>query len=455
MKEATDTKEKTGGGIWTMIDRIQGDKVIWLVLILLILYSTVAIFSSTSLKATAGETRLDIFMEHMVVVGLGMAIVFILYFFVKIGFIRILSQFCFALSAVLLLMLVAGFHVVSEDEAARAIRIFGFDLQVYEFVKVLMVLYLAWAVQAYKTDSYWIANKLSGKFKLFKWLGKPGWKRIFYIHLPIIFTTICIMKSGFSSAVFTAVIMILTVLIAGIPKKDIGILLLLIVLGVGFSFVLWKATGWAFLGNRWETVESRLGNFFSPQEIPEKGSREYQAYIDEMRQPEGAKLAVHEGGFFGKGPGRSTQRYAVAEMYGDYMFCFILEEYGLVFGAIPLILCYLSLLARGSIIVRYCTNEFSKTVVAGLTLLITMQAMMHMYINVGLGPLTGQTLPMISYGRSSFVAFSIAFGILLLISKTVKQQVAKAEATAAPLVDRSDDDIQSAMDELDALDSME
>ncbi len=78
------------------------------------------------------------------------------------------------------------------------------------------------------------------------------------------------------------------------------------------------------------------------------------------------------------------------------MFSFILEEYGLL-GAFVMIVLYVSLLARGSIIVRNCDNTYAKTAVAGLVILISGQAMMHMYINVGLGPLTGQTLPMVSH----------------------------------------------------------
>ena len=83
-------KEKTEkGGIWNWIDRIEGDKVIWMVFILLILYSTVTIFSATSQLASAEVSRLDIFMEQIVTVGIGMAIVFFCYFVMRIGWIRV------------------------------------------------------------------------------------------------------------------------------------------------------------------------------------------------------------------------------------------------------------------------------------------------------------------------------------------------------------------------------
>lgn len=140
-------------------------------------------------------------------------------------------------------------------------------------------------------------------------------------------------------------------------------------------------------------------------------------------------------------------------MFEDYMYSFIVEEYGLIGGLIVLIL-YVSLLARGAIIVRNCDNPFAKTAVAGLVLLITGQALMHIMINCDMGPLTGQTLPMISHGNSSFLMFSLAFGIILSISKMAKRKIERETALAGPLVDRSiKDDISDRMDDLDRMDS--
>ncbi len=443
MKEDTE-KENSGGGIWTMIDRIQGDKVIWIIVILLILYSTVAIFSSSPLKANElGVDRWDVFMDHMTGVLAGVVCIFLFYFFGRIGIIRFFSQLCFIGSMVLLVMLLGSDNL-------RALQIGRASIQPFEFVKVGMVLYLSWAVQAYKTDSFLIINKLS-RISWLRWLDKPWIKRVIYIYIPIVLVTVCIMTRGFSSAVFTAIIMIATVLIGGVPKKDILFVTVFVVVMVALSFGLWKATNWEWLGRRWETVEGRIERFIHPQEITdfEPGTKEYKDYLDNLRQPEGAKIAVKEGGLLGKGPGHSRQRYSIADMYDDYIFCFIIEEYGILLGAIPLIILYLSLVARGSIIARSCTQEFSKTVVAGLVLLISGQAMMHMYVNASLGPITGQVLPLVSYGKSSFVAFSIAFGILLSISKTVKQQVEQVQNDAAPIVERSDDEVQDALNDLD------
>ena len=191
--------------------------------------------------------------------------------------------------------------------------------------------------------------------------------------------------------------------------------------------------------------------FFSPeQELEEAiGTPDFQKVLDKVRQPISAKIAVSEGP---KGIGKSTQKYVVPIMFEDYMFAFILEEYGLL-GAIVVLLLYGSLLARGSFIVRGTPEIFAKTTVAGLTILISWQAMMHMMINVGLGPLTGQTLPMISHGKSSMIVFSIAFGIILAISRMAKESIDKATEDAAPIVSaRPDDDVKAGLDELDAMD---
>jgi cell division protein FtsW len=138
-------------------------------------------------------------------------------------------------------------------------------------------------------------------------------------------------------------------------------------------------------------------------------------------------------------------------MFEDYMFSFIVEEYGL-FGAILIIILYGSLLARGSLIAKSCGEmHFAKSAVAGLVMLITCQAAMHMLINVDLGPLTGQTLPMISHGNSSFLAFCVAFGIILAISRITSEKVQQATDETKPLIEKHDE----VNDGLDALDSFE
>ena len=151
---------------------------------------------------------------------------------------------------------------------------------------------------------------------------------------------------------------------------------------------------------------------------------------DNIRQPYTAVLAIRQGGLFGKGSGNSTQKYIVTHVYSDYVYCLIVEEYGLI-GGLFVIFLYISLLARGATISRNCHDLFAKLAVGGLSFLITTQAMMHIMVNLDIGFRTGQTLPLISDGRFAFIMFCIAFGVILSLSKSADQGVESEEQTQA------------------------
>ena len=139
-------------------------------------------------------------------------------------------------------------------------------------------------------------------------------------------------------------------------------------------------------------------------------------------------------------------------MSEDYMFSFIIEEYGLL-GGILIICLYLSLLARSSLIARNCGSDlYAKLTVAGLTILITGQAFLHIFVNSDIGPMTGQTLPLISHGNSAFLCFSFAFGVILSISRIAARRIAKEQKMAQPLVEVHRD-VQQDLSDLDSFDS--
>jgi cell division protein FtsW len=208
--------------------------------------------------------------------------------------------------------------------------------------------------------------------------------------------------------------------------------------------------------SRFRELETRLTMNTDPRQLLDpnliKDKVDWQKRLDKIQQPNAAKIAVAEGGILGKGPGGSTQKYIVPVMFGDYMFSFLLEEYGL-WGGIIITLLYVSLLARGSWIARLCDSDFARTAVGGLTLLITAQAFLHMYINVGLGPLTGQTLPLVSHGKSAFLAFCVAFGVIISISRMANNKIRQEEAAAE--LEQQKDEIQSSMDVLEQIENDE
>ena len=416
-------------GFWGFIDNIEGDKVVWIIVFLLIMISILAIFSSTSLLKEGGKDRLDFVSEHLVVVGLGLGCIFGLYNIKKIGIFRIVSQLGFGVSFVLLALLASHLRIPGVIEAERingawrTLRIAGFQLHVFEVVKVAMVLYLAWAIHAYKE-------------KRLKYGQTDLQKRLIYMYAPILAVCALTLLGSGSSAAFIGVILISTLLIGGMPFKEIalagaaGLVGLLMIVGI------YNATdGKVFKRfERIATMNSRLEADYDAARLKEvePRSREFYRILDEIKQPYSAKIAVHEGKIIGKNSGNSTQKYVVSNIYGDYMFSFLIEEYGLL-GGIIVIFLYVSLLARGSTIARLCSNEYAKIAVGGLSVLITGQAFMHMFVNVDIGPMTGQTLPLISHGSFAFLVFCIAFGVILAISRMARKKMQEEEEKAEPI----------------------
>ncbi|MBQ9184653.1 MAG: FtsW/RodA/SpoVE family cell cycle protein [Bacteroidales bacterium] len=450
--------------IFRLIDRIEGDKVIWIIVLMLIMISIVTISSSTPLLALMNKsTRGAIINEQVLVSVAGLAIILFFYHFVKkIGVIRFVSKLGFLLSFILLAMLAIRINTpivraLRVNNAVRALSIFGFQLHVFEFTKVLMIMYLAWAVQAYKEGKMRLADRMVGWGMNF--MKKDIYRLILYIFLPMVTVCLLTLLGGVSSTLFVALVMTITILIGGIKFKYI---MGLAAVGAGLfigCIGIYKISGGSVFGRIGTAVERISLAREDPEEElvrlvreGKKNTQEFKMAEARVKQPISAKVAVSEGGIIGKGPGGSTQRYVVPIMFEDYMFSFIVEEYGII-GALIIIMLYGSLLARGVILVRNASNAFTKTAIAGLVVMISGQALMHMFINVDLGPLTGQTLPMISHGKASFLAFSMAFGIILAVSRMVKKNMDKEVEGATPLIS-SGDSVQDSMNDLDQLEKM-
>jgi cell division protein FtsW len=159
--------------------------------------------------------------------------------------------------------------------------------------------------------------------------------------------------------------------------------------------------------NRVEVWKDRIEAYFSGESTPDA---DYQANQ--------AKIAISTGKIFGKLPGKSTQRNMLPQSNSDFIFAIIVEEYGL-FGAIIVIMSYLALMFRGIQIARKCDYAFPALMVLGLTVMIVFQAFLNMLVAVGLFPVTGQTLPMISWGRTSVMVISFSLGAILSVSRVM------------------------------------
>ena len=432
------------------IDRLKGDKVVWIIVLFLCMFSLVSIFSSTSQLATETMSRIDIARSQLITILIGLAVIVIVYNINSIKIFKFFSSLGFPISLFLLLLL--DIHVDTGFLQAKAVNgawrilvLAGKQIHVYEIVKVAMVMYLAWAIDRFKDGGFRLGNL------------KPLWQKILFIYLPTLLVSVATLPGSNSSAIFIAGIMFLTILIGGMPFKDV---LIIGACAVGLflgCIGIYKATRWEKL-ERIGTFLSRMDKSVDYEEVAataKPGSIEYYEALDKIRQPYGAKIAIKQGGLIGKGPGRSTQKYVVPVMYEDYIFSFLIEEYGLILGGIFVIFLYISLLARGSIIARNCQGHFAKVSIAGLCVLVTGQALMHILVNCDVGLLTGQTLPLISYGRTSFWCFSLAFGIILSISRMAARRIERQTREADPLIELGADTVSDSLGDLDDFETMD
>ena len=436
---------------WNRLHNLEGDKVILIIVLLLILVSFLAIFSSTPLLP-AQESRLATMKEHGYVAILGIGLMTLLYHF-KINWIKYLSQTGFLVSLGFLVILLCkkdiGFiHVETINDATRNISVFGKQIHVFEIVKVAMVMYVAWAMNAIKEDKEarklkrkpetltW-ANSLATKHPKLKFLKKTFWKRMMYVYIPSLLIVAMLFIGSGSSSILMALVLIALMIIGGMPMKELAIAGTVAAASLGIMIGISFASDGKYC-RRAMTFVNRILTDYDMNDLEGLRGDAYYDLLDDIRQPESAKVAVHEGKILGKGIGNSTQKYKVDNIYGDYMYSFIIEEYGLAGGIIILIL-YVSLLARSSIIARMCENEFEKYAIGGLAVLISGQAFLHILVNVDIGPMTGQTLPLISHGATAFVVFCIAFGIILSISRLAKRKIENVEI----LTEQSRNDIEA------------
>ena len=450
---------------WNFIDTIEGDKVVWIIVFLLTMVSALAIFSSTSQLTGDSTDRIDLIRNHTLVIILGYFFIFLLYKVKKIKWFKIVSKFGFAFTFLLLLILDThanlGFIKAQYiNKAWRTLSLFGFQIHVFEVAKVAMVMYLAWASDALRRDQKEISEKGESKTlslankasKNFRFMVKPFWKRVFYLYIPMLIVCAMVMPGSNSSAIFLGFVMLATILIGGAPLKEIFLAVLVAGTLVGSAAGLYYVSdGKIFGGTRVGTMLERISADYSVEQLEslEERSAEWYKVRDAIKQPYTARIAIHEGGIIGKGSGNSTQKYVVTHIYSDYMFSFIVEEYGL-FGGIFIIILFVSLLARGSTIARFCNEEYTQILVGGLSLMIACQAFMHIAVNVGIGPMTGQTLLLISDGSFAYLMFCIAFGVILSISKLAKKQIQEEEEAFARQYGEKDD-VQVAMDVLEEI----
>jgi cell division protein FtsW len=362
---------------------LKGDKTIWLIVGILTVISLLVVYSSTgtlAYKARGGNTEYYL-IKHGSLAVIGLVLMYFVHHLPFRYFSRVAQIGLWFSVPLLVYTLVKGTNL---NEASRwiTIPIINQTFQSSDLAKLALIMYIARMLA-----------KKQEEIKSFREAFMP-------IILPVAVICALIAPANLSTAMILFMTCLLVMFIGRISLRYIGLLIITGLVGIGsFVFVSYQLD--LFRAKTWV---SRVDTFLNS----EAGEEAYQS--------QQAKIAVATGGFFGKGPGNSTQRNFLPHPYSDFIYAIIIEEYGLLGGAFVLLL-YLGLLYRVIRLVIKTPQAFGALLAIGLALSLVIQAMVNMAVAVNLFPVTGQTLPLLSMGGTSILFTSIAIGIILSVSR--------------------------------------
>jgi cell division protein FtsW len=367
----------------------RGDRVIWMIVLLLSLLSLLAVYSSIvtlAYKHHEGDTEYYLF-KHGKIIVLGLILMYITHR-IRYNYFSRISQLLLIASIPLLLYTLASGTNLNNADRWIAIPGTGLTFQTSDFAKLALIMYLCRILSQKQAD-----------LKNFK-------KVLLHIMSPVILVCILILPANFSTAALLFTTCCILIFIGGISLKHIGKVVGIAVAGFGLLILLGAIFPKAM--PRLETWKNRIVNFAS-------GNKE--ANDDKNFQSNQAKIAIATGGITGKGAGNSTQRNFLPHPYSDFIYAIIIEEYGSVIGAVGITLLYLILLFRGIRIASKSKKSFGALLAFGLSFSLVFQAMINMAVAVNLFPVTGQPLPFLSMGGTSLLFSSIAIGVILSVSR--------------------------------------
>ncbi len=386
-----------------ILKNIEGDRAIWAIVGFMALLSFMPVYSaSTNLVyvANSGTTTYHL-INHIVLLFFGFLIIYgvhkIPYRYFSGGSVLMLP-----LVIVLLLFTLAKGTVIGGANASRWIQIpfIGVGFQTSTLAGLVLMVYVA---------RYLARNK--EKVIIFK-------ESLWQLWLPVAVTLAFILPANLSTtAIIFAMILLLT-FIGGYPIKYLASIVGMGVLGLAL-FVLTAKAFPNVMPNRVDTWISRIENFSDKN-------------AEEGYQVEKAKIAIASGGLQGRGPGKSVQKNFLPQSSSDFIFAIIVEEYGLIFGALTVILMYFLLLFRILVAAKKATTVFATLLIVGVGLPIIFQAIINMAVAVNLFPVTGQTLPLISSGGTSIWMTCFAIGIILSVTAD-KEKIINSESEENPL----------------------
>lgn len=366
-----------------ILSNTKGDRWIWLIVILLSAISLLAVYSSTgTLAYKRGVGVESILMKHLAMVVGGIALMYISHKLDYRYYAGISKLLMIITIPLLLYTLVFGAHI---NNASRWIAIpgTGLSFQTSDLAKLALITYLARTL-----------SRKQEKIKDVKQSFIP-------IMGAVCLIFILIALANLSTALMLFGVSILLLIIGRISIKQIAITCL-----AGAVLL----AGVIFLGPRRHTYISRMHTYMHPDKVSS----------DKSFQSDHAKIAIATGGIFGKGLGHSEEKNYLPEAFSDEIYAIIIEECGL-FGGFVLIGLYLFLLYRCIKIVTKAPKAFGALLAAGLSFSLTIQAFANMAVAVGLGPVTGVPLPLVSMGGTSILFTSVAFGIILSVSRDIDE----------------------------------
>ncbi|MFD1768270.1 FtsW/RodA/SpoVE family cell cycle protein [Sphingobacterium suaedae] len=385
-----------------IFSKLKGDKWIWIIVIVLSGWSLLAVYSSVGTLAYKEGKGTELYLfKHFSIIAIGIVLMYLSHK-LDYRYYAGISKLLMLITIPLLLFTLIGGNKVNDASRWVTIPVINQTFQTSDLAKLALITFLARMLSRKQEDI------------------KDVKKSFVPIMGAVCAVFILIAWANLSTALMLFGTCVLLLLIGRISFKQIAI----VCVGGGFLLALV-----ILIGPRRATYLSRIEGFFRTEEaaasnnVPFQEDKNYQANL--------AKMTIASGEFFGKGAGNSVGRNLLPHPYSDFIFAIIVEEYGTIGGAILLFL-YMALMYRCIRIVTLSPRAFGAFLAAGLGFSLTIQALANMAVAVGLGPVTGVPLPLVSMGGTSILFTSVALGIILSVSRNIEELKGKEELNEVP-----------------------
>jgi cell division protein FtsW len=384
---------------------VKGDQTIWFIIIFLSFVSLLTVYSATgslAYKTQGGNTTYFMFRQLSFLL-LGISLIVVVHNIPYKYFVIFSLPALYFSILVLFVTLLSGQNL---NEASRWLTVpgIGLSFQPSEMAKLALIVYVARVLAQYQKED------------------EPTYGAFWPIMIHTGIVCLLIFPENLSTSLLLAGVVMLMMYLGRVPFKN---LFFTGVIGLGVvAIILILAMNDIVLIDRAETWAARIERFMNDEEETNEYGSDYQVTQ--------SKIAIATGGFFGKGPGNSDQRNFLPHPYSDFIYAIIAEEFGFV-GALLVMLAYFFLLGRIGVLVKSSNRTFPAFMSLGLGLMLVIQAFVNMGVAVGIFPVTGQPLPLVSMGGTSILFTCLALGAILSVSRhnqeKRKKQIAKEAAT--------------------------